>query len=224
MLDVTSPNCHHSVDRPKWRVIVAVSVPTKDPTLSTAQRILTAARDALLESGFAALSTRSVAEKAGVPLSQIHYHFRSKEQLILAMLREENDALVRRQADMYKLDLPLSERWNLACDYLEDDLDSGYVRVLQEMIAAGWSSTEVRDAVGELIGSWTRVLTEAAEQGRKAGVDFGMFQTTEIVALVVSAFFGGESIILLGLENEHLPIRGALRRVGEAISTMESSR
>jgi AcrR family transcriptional regulator len=203
---------------------VAVSVPTKDPTLSTAQRILTAARDALLESGFAALSTRHVAEKAGVPLSQIHYHFRSKEQLILAMLREENDSLVRRQADMFKLDLPLSERWNLACDYLEVDLDSGYVRVLQEMMAAGWSSTEVRDAVGELISAWTGVLTEAAEQGRKAGVDFGTFQTTEIVALVVSAFFGGESIILLGLENDHLPIRGALRRVGEALSAMESSR
>ena len=66
---------------------MAVTIPAKEPSLSTARRILTAARAALLESGFAALSTRSVAEKAGVPLSQIHYHFRSKEQLILAMLR-----------------------------------------------------------------------------------------------------------------------------------------
>jgi AcrR family transcriptional regulator len=202
---------------------VALSVSTNEPTLSTAQRILIAARDTLLESGFAALSTRSVAEKAGVPLSQIHYHFRSKEQLILAMLREENDALVRRQADMFQLDVPLAERWNLACDYLDDDLDSGYVRVLQEMMAAGWSSTEVRDGVRELIGGWTRVLTEAAEQGLKAGTDFGTFQTNEIVALVVSAFLGAESMILLGLENDQLPLRGALRRVGEALSAMESS-
>ena len=202
---------------------MALSVSTNEPTLSTAQRILIAARDTLLESGFAALSTRSVAEKAGVPLSQIHYHFRSKEQLILAMLREENDALVRRQADMFQLDVPLAERWNLACDYLDDDLDSGYVRVLQEMMAAGWSSTEVRDGVRELIGGWTRVLTEAAEQGLKAGTDFGTFQTNEIVALVVSAFLGAESMILLGLENDQLPLRGALRRVGEALSAMESS-
>ena len=204
---------------------MAVTVPTKEPSLSTARRILAAARSALLESGFAALSTRSVAEKAGVPLSQIHYHFRSKEQLILAMLREENDALVKRQAEMYKLDLPLAERWNLACDYLEDDLDSGYVRVLQEMMAAGWSSKEVRDAVrDDLIGGWTRVLTEAAEEGRKAGVDFGTFQTSEIVALVVSAFLGAESMILLGLDPDQLPLRAALRRVGEALSMLESSR
>ena len=204
---------------------MAVTIPAKEPSLSTARRILTAARAALLESGFAALSTRSVAEKAGVPLSQIHYHFRSKEQLILAMLREENDALVKRQGEMYRLDLPLSERWNLACDYLEDDLNSGYVRVLQEMMAAGWSSKEVRDAVrDDLIGGWTRVLTEAAEGGRKAGVDFGMFRTSEIVALVVSAFIGAESMILLGLDPDQLPLRAALRRVGEALSVLESSR
>ena len=204
---------------------MAVTIPAKEPSLSTARRILTAARAALLESGFAALSTRSVAEKAGVPLSQIHYHFRSKEQLILAMLREENDALVKRQGEMYRLDLPLSERWNLACDYLEDDLNSGYVRVLQEMMAAGWSSKEVRDAVrDDLIGGWTRVLTEAAEEGRKAGVDFGMFQTSEIVALVVSAFVGAESMIRLGLDPDQLPLRAALRRVGEALSALESSR
>ncbi|MDP9463299.1 MAG: TetR/AcrR family transcriptional regulator [Actinomycetota bacterium] len=203
---------------------MAKNLSTAEPALSTAQRILAAARDALLESGFAALSTRSVAERAGVPLSQIHYHFGSKEQLILAMLGEENDALVRRQAQMFGLDLPLAERWNLACDYLDDDLDSGYVRVLQEMMAAGWSSTEVRDAVGELLGGWTSVLTDAVEAGRAAGDSFGAFGTAEIVALVMSAFLGAESIILLGLDRDQLPIRGALRRVGEALTAMESRR
>jgi AcrR family transcriptional regulator len=203
---------------------VAKNLSTAEPALSTAQRILAAARDALLESGFAALSTRSVAERAGVPLSQIHYHFGSKEQLILAMLGEENDALVRRQAQMFGLDLPIAERWNLACDYLDDDLDSGYVRVLQEMMAAGWSSTEVRDAVGELLGGWTSVLTDVVEAGRAAGDNFGAFGTAEIVALVVSAFLGAESMILLGLDRDQLPIRGALRRVGEALTAMESRR
>lgn len=203
---------------------MAVTVPTKEPTLSTPQRILAAAREALLESGFVALSTRGVADKAGVPLSQIHYHFRSKEQLILAMLREENDALVKRQARMYQLDLPLAERWNLACDYLEDDLESGYVRVLQEMIAAGWSSTEVRDAVSELISGWTRVLTDAASEGQRAGVHFGAFEIDEIVALVVSAFLGAESMILLGQDPDHLPIRAGLRRIGEALRALEGTK
>ena len=58
----------------------------------------------------------------------------------------------------------------------------------------------------------------------QAGADFGTFQTTEIVALVVSAFLGAESMILLDLENDQLPLRGAMRRVGEALSAMKNSR
>ena len=40
----------------------------------------------LLADGYAGLSTRKVAEEAGVPLSQLHYHFGSKGGLILALL------------------------------------------------------------------------------------------------------------------------------------------
>ena len=40
---------------------------------------------------------------------------------------------------------PLWRRYEQACDFLEDDLESGYVRVLQEMIAAGWSTPEIAD-------------------------------------------------------------------------------
>ncbi len=144
--------------------------------------------------------------------------------MILAMLREENDSLVKRQAEMFALDLPLAERWNLACDYLDDDLDSGYVRVLQEMMAAGWSSVEVRDAVDDVLAAWSRVLTEVVEQGRVAGANFRSFEAADIVALVMSAFLGAESLILLGLDRDQLPIRGALRRVGGALAALESRR
>ena len=41
---------------------------------------------------------------------------------------------------MYAEEAPLWQRYEQACDFLEDDLESGYVRVLQEMIAAGWSN------------------------------------------------------------------------------------
>ena len=203
---------------------VTESLSTDELVLPTANRILHAVREVVLESGFAALSTRAVADRAGVPLSQIHYHFGSKEQMILAMLREENDSLVKRQAEMFALDLPLAEHWSLACDYLDDDLDSGYVRVLQEMMAAGWSSVEVRDAVDEVLAAWSGVLTEVVEQGRVAGANFGSFEAADIVALVMSAFLGAESLILLGLDRDELPIRGALRRVGDALAALESRR
>lgn len=197
---------------------------TDELVLPTANRILLAVREVVVESGFVALSTRVVADTAGVPLSQIHYHFGSKEQMILATLREENDSLVKRQAEMFALDLPLAERWSRACDYLDDDVDSGYVRMLQEMIAAGWSSVEVRDAVDEVLAAWSGALTEVVEQGRADGANFGSFEPADIVALVMSAFLGAESLILLGLDRDQLPIRRALRRVGDALVALESRR
>lgn len=193
-------------------------------TPSTAQQILAAARAVLLDIGFAALSTRKVAERAGVPLSQIHYHFKSKEQLILAILSRENDSLIARQSDMFGLDTPLSERWERACDYLDEDLESGYVRVLQEMMAAGWSSDEVRDAVNLVLDAWTAVLTDVAEKACNEGADFGPFTTAEIVGLVEAAFLGAESMILLGREGRGRPVRKALRRIGDAIAQVEASR
>ena len=92
--------------------------------------ILDAARVRLLADGFAGLSTRKVAEEAGVPLSQLHYHFGSKQGLILALLEEENQRRLGRQHRLYAEHVPLWQRYERACDYLEDDLDSGYIRVL----------------------------------------------------------------------------------------------
>ena len=129
--------------------------------------ILDAARIRLLADGYGGLSTRKVADEAGVPLSQLHYHFGSKQGLILAVLEVENQRRLARQQNMYAEDAPLWQRYERACDFLEDDLDSGYVRVLQEMIAAGWSNEELGDAVRELLGGWFALLGEVAREAEQ---------------------------------------------------------
>jgi AcrR family transcriptional regulator len=121
-----------------------------DVAIDTRRRILDAARVRMLADGYAGLSTRKVAEEAGVPLSQLHYHFGSKGGLILALFAMENQERLTRQTHMYAEDRPLWQRYEQACDFLEDDLESGYVRVLQELVAAGWSNAEIGAAVREL--------------------------------------------------------------------------
>ena len=63
-----------------------------------------------------------------MPLSQLHYHFGSKSRLIMALFAEENERRLARQTAMYAEDRPLWQRYEQACDFLEDDLESGYVR------------------------------------------------------------------------------------------------
>lgn len=183
-------------------------------TADTRAAILQAATDRILEEGHANLSTRRVAEAAGVPLSQIHYHFGSKQQLILAVLADQNARLLARQRDMFDSPEPLWVRWERACDYLDEDLASGYVRILQEMIAAGWSDREVATAVRELVGGWYRVLADTARREQERGADFGAFTPDEVAALMGTPFLGAEELILLGVTESTLPVRSALRKVG----------
>src|SRR5215813_6959562 len=123
-----------------------VRVAIKQAETSTA--LLEAAKKVLRQHGYSGLSTRDVAAAAGVPLSQIHYHFGSKQGMMLALFGYLNAQLLERQSAMFgDATLKLSERWDRACEYLDDDIASGYVRVLQELIAASWADAEVAKVI-----------------------------------------------------------------------------
>jgi AcrR family transcriptional regulator len=192
-----------------------------DVAIDTRRRIIDAARVRLLADGYAGLSTRKVAEEAGVPLSQLHYHFGSKGGLIIALFEMENEQRLARQTRMYAEDRPLWQRYEQACDFLEDDLESGYVRVLQELVAAGWSNPELGAAVRELLGGWTALLVEVAREAERRHGLLGPFTADEVATLVVSAFIGSEALLLLGFDRDSMPIRSALRRIGVLIRERE---
>jgi AcrR family transcriptional regulator len=198
-----------------------VGVQTREA--DTAGTILSAARSRLLADGYARLSTRKVASEAGVPLSQVHYHFGSKGGMVLALLEAEDRRRLARQTTMYAQDRPLWQRYEQACDFLEDDIDSGYVRVLQEMIAAGWSTPPLAEKARSLLQGWNRLLVEVATEAEQRFGGLGPFSPQEIAALTVCGFMGAESLILLGFDRHQAPIRAALRRVGVLIRQREEA-
>jgi AcrR family transcriptional regulator len=198
---------------------MATVIPVR--TIDTRTLILEAARSRLLADGYAGLSTRKVADEAGVPLSQLHYHFGSKQGLILALFEEENQRRLARQQRLYAEDMPLWQRYERACDYLEDDLESGYVRVLQEMIAASWSNNELGTAVRQLLNGWFALLADVARETERRHGELGPFTAEETATLIGTAFIGSESLLLLGFDRDLLPIRSALRRLGLLIRQLE---
>jgi AcrR family transcriptional regulator len=181
-------------------------------------RLIEAAEVCLLRDGYAALSTRAVAETAQSPLSQIHYHFGSKQGLVLALLEHQNEKLLSRQAETFGREAPLSARWLQACDHFEEDLRSGYVRVLQEIIAAGFSDAEMAEAARKVLAGWFTLLTELAEEISERIGGLGGLSNAELASLVGMAFLGAESMILIDMD---APIRSALRGVGTILETLE---
>jgi len=156
-----------------------------------------------------------------VPLSQIHYHFGGKRGLVLGLLDHENQRLVGRQRQMYATSQPLWKRYEQACEFLDDDLASGYVRVLQEMIAAGWSDRDVAEQVLAMLRSWLDVLEEVSSEAERRFGPLGPFTASDVATLVGLAFLGGEAVTLLGDEEWAGRVRTALRRVTDLIRAAE---
>ena len=195
---------------------------TAAKVLQTKSGILEAARQVLYEQGYSGLSTRSVAAEADVPLSQIQYHFGSKEGMLLALYEYMNSQLLERQNAMFDdPKLTLSQKWDLACDYLDADIASGYVRVFQELMAAGWANPEIGRVVRNGTMGWMKLITKLAQEAQDSRGSFAPFAPEDIAALVAAAFLGAEANLLLGLEDEGLPIRRALRRFSDVIRMFE---
>jgi AcrR family transcriptional regulator len=190
----------------------------------TGTALLEAAKKVLHKKGYSGLSTRDVAAAAKAPLSQIHYHFGSKQGLVLALFAYLNAQLLDRQDALLRdPSLKLSQQWDRACDYLDDDIATGYVRVLQELIAASWVDKPVARIVHAGMMGWLQLINELAAKAERQLGSLGPFKAQEIGALVASTFIGSESLYLSGFEKLGSPIRPALRRVGDLIRVLEAS-
>jgi AcrR family transcriptional regulator len=190
----------------------------------TRTTLLEAAKKVLRQNGYSGLSTRDVAAAAANPLSQIHYHFGSKQGMVLALFEYLNAQLLYRQQALFgDPTLKLSEQWDRACDYLDDDIASGYVRVLQELIAASWADPEVAKVIRAGIMGWVELIVGVARKAEDALGGLGPFTPEEAGAFAGAAFMGSESMLLLGMEKKGSPIRKALRRVGDLIRISEAA-
>jgi AcrR family transcriptional regulator len=195
----------------------------QEKNAETSTALLEAAKKVLRQNGYAALSTRDVAAAAGVPLSQIHYHFGSKLGMVLALFEYLNAQLLDRQNAMFgDPSLKLSEQWDRACDYLDDDIGSGYVRVLQELIAASWADGAVAQVVRTAIMGWVDLIVVVARKAEHELGGIGPLTPEEAGAFAANAFIGAESLYLLGIEQKDAPVRQALRRIGDLIRSAET--
>lgn len=172
--------------------------------------------------GYAAATTRAVAAAADVPLSLVHYHFGSRAGLLTAVLERENDRLLERQRELFAGDGSLADRWRAAAAYLEEDLDSGYVRTLWELWAAGLSDPALAERWRASVDGWIELLEEtiatwARENDRQLPLPAGT------LAGVVGIVYHGIETDLLA--DGGLDLRGhrqLLATIGDLIERFET--
>ena len=104
----------------------------------SAEALLDAAERLLVDVGHAGITTRRLAEAAGVNHGLVHYYFGSNENLLVRALERFTERLVERQRELYAADEPFVEKWRTAMRYLVSE-DVTYEKIWLELQALAWN-------------------------------------------------------------------------------------
>jgi len=184
--------------------------------------ILDAAAGLIGRVGYAAASTRAVAAAADVPLSLVHYHFGSRAGLLAAVLERENSRLLERQRELFASAGSLADRWRAAASYLDEDMASGYVRMLWELWAAGLSDPALAERWRSSVDGWIELIEEtittwAVEHDRPLPLPAGT-----LAGLVAIIYHGIETDLLAGGGRDLRHHRELLVAIGDLIERFEA--
>ncbi len=76
--------------------------------------LLEAAEQVMREEGYAAVTSRRVAERAGLKPQLVHYYFRTMDELFLALLQRLSDAYLIQFARALASEKPLRALWEIS--------------------------------------------------------------------------------------------------------------
>jgi AcrR family transcriptional regulator len=186
----------------------------------TPETILRAAVRVLARDGFPALTARNIATEAGTNLALLNYHFGSKERFLLALFDVLDNERIARQRAMYAVPADrLSTKWRLAVEFYRSDLAAGYVRVLQELTAYGYSNARVRRRVRDRMREWRGLVEQvAASELPPLGIDVS---PSVVASLVASFWLGMEIQHLLGVTEDEGRFFEILDSIGDWIDARE---
>ncbi|MEX0817511.1 MAG: TetR/AcrR family transcriptional regulator [Gaiellales bacterium] len=160
------------------------------PRASAEEALLDAAERLLVEIGYPGITTRRLAEEAGVNHGLVHYYFGSMENLLVRVLERFTDRLTERQRALYAADIPFIEKWRQAMRYLVG-ADVEYEKIWLELQALAWNHPELREQVVRVNDEWRSVLTEALEEPRR---HYGIDMPLDALVSLVMTF--NEGVIL----------------------------
>jgi hypothetical protein len=108
-----------------------------------------------------------------------------------------------------------------ACDFFDEDLGSGYMRVLMA-IAAGWSKPEIAEAVSAQVQGGSIFLPRRAASGPVVWLAEPVHRGGAGRAGGLP-LLGAEAVVLLGWDESKTAWRPALRRIGELLRPLEEA-
>lgn len=164
---------------------------------ATRSLLLDAVEAVMREQGYAALSARSVAARAGLKYQIVFYYFATMDDLLLATYRRRTESVLARTEEALRSERPLHALWRASSDPFDASLSLEYMAmsnhnavIRAETIAFG---EQIRQVVAERLRSRVQAASPDPEVFTPMGVAISVY--------LMGGIFGFESA--LGLSGGH---------------------
>jgi AcrR family transcriptional regulator len=177
-------------------------------TRDTRGRILEATLETLKTRGYAGASTRAIASVGGFNPALIFYYFGTLNDLLLAALEHSSDERLQRYREAVDEADSLGELTSVLGRIYREDVESGHIRVVSELVAGSVAQPELGPRVVELMEPWLE-LAEAAVERALAGSPVLELATPRRLAYAAITFYLGANLVSY-LAPEHEDLAGLL--------------
>jgi AcrR family transcriptional regulator len=174
---------------------------------TTRQRLIIAAAKLIADVGWGRVTTRAVAERAGLPHGAVSYHFRGKQELLIeAAMRTFEQAIpidefagLKTVEDLIGLiEAEVGDR---------DAIDPLLSRLMVETMCEAERDPVLRERLGELLGKYRRRMVEVVRADQKRGGAFAGASPEAIATLLGAA---GDGLLMHTLLDPELDAGAAI--------------
>jgi AcrR family transcriptional regulator len=186
-------------------------------------KLMDAAERLLYDVGYAGVTTRAVAEEAGVKHGLVHYYFGSMDELLTQTLERFVDQLAGALEALYDdPGLSFADKWRLGSQFWVDEPASRFPKILLELLAMGWNMRSLQPRLTQVHARFRAIFVRHFGQAlRDYGLDETEFPLKVIVAAVTSFQLG---LIVEGLSDVHEGHQELLDWIQRWIDGLEENR
>lgn len=149
-----------------------------DERSGTREAILDATEAIMVEESYSAVTSRRVAEKAGLKSQLVHYYFRTMDDLFVAVYERSEKRFLERHLQAISSENPLRALW-------ETSVHPERTRLSQEFIALSNQSPSIRKISARILEhTYSTSTVFISKYLTEAGVDLEEFPPTVIAHLI----------------------------------------
>ena len=182
----------------------------------TQQRLLRAAAELIAELGWGRVTTRAVAERAGLPHGAVSYHFRGKQELLVeAALYTFEQAI---PMDQFQALQTVDDLIGLISAEVgdRDAIDLRLAGLMMEAMREAERDTELRQRLGGMLQAYRQLMVDVVRAEQQRGAVFPGASARGIATLLGAA---GDGLLLHKLLDPELDVTAAIQALQAILRT-----